>query len=37
LGTGHEGSLTTVHAYYSFNEAVHRLIIAMIQAGIVTA
>jgi pilus assembly protein CpaF len=37
MGTGHEGSLTTVHANYSLNEAVHRLIRAMIQAGNVTA
>jgi pilus assembly protein CpaF len=37
MGTGHEGSLTTVHANYSITEAVHRLIRAMIQAGNVTA
>lgn len=37
MGTGHEGSLTTVHANYSVNEAVHRLIRAMIRAGGVTA
>lgn len=37
MGTGHEGSLTTVHANYSVSEAVHRLIRAMIQAGNVTA
>jgi len=37
MGTGHEGSLTTVHANYDINEAVHRLIRAMIQAGNVTA
>lgn len=36
MGTGHEGSLTTVHANYSLSEAVHRLIRAMIQAGNVT-
>ncbi|AOQ23136.1 hypothetical protein MTAT_16660 [Moorella thermoacetica] len=37
MGTGHEGSLTTVHANYSVNEAVHRLTRAMIRAGGVTA
>jgi len=37
MGTGHEGSLTTVHANYTVNEAVHRLIRAMIRAGGVTA
>ena len=37
MGTGHEGSLTTVHANYDINEEVHRLIRAMIQAGNVTA
>lgn len=37
MGTGHEGSLTTVHANYSLMEAVHRLMRAMIQAGNVTA
>ncbi|WP_051276490.1 CpaF family protein [Desulfovirgula thermocuniculi] len=37
MGTGHEGSLTTVHANYTVSEAVHRLIRAMIRAGGVTA
>lgn len=37
MGTGHEGSLTTVHANYTPQEAVHRLVRAMIRIGGMTA
>ncbi len=37
MGTGHEGSLTTVHANYGRMEAIHRLVRAMIRAGGMTA
>jgi len=37
MGTGHEGSLTTVHANYGKMEAVHRLVRAMVKAGGVTS
>ncbi|PTQ51587.1 MAG: Type II/IV secretion system ATP hydrolase TadA/VirB11/CpaF, TadA subfamily [Hydrogenibacillus schlegelii] len=37
MGTGHEGSLTTVHANYTTREAVHRLVRAMIRIGGMTA
>lgn len=36
MGTGHEGSLTSIHANYGKMEAIHRLIRAMIKAGGVT-
>ena len=37
MGTGHEGSLTTLHANYGKMEAVHRLVRAMIRIGGVSA
>jgi Flp pilus assembly protein, ATPase CpaF len=37
MGTGHEGSLTTVHANYTVREGVHRLVRAMIRIGGVSA
>lgn len=37
MGTGHEGSLTSVHANYGKMEAVHRLVRAMVKAGGVTS
>lgn len=37
MGTGHEGSLTTVHANYTVREAVHRLVRAMVRVGGMTA
>lgn len=37
MGTGHEGSLTTVHANYGKQEAVHRLVRAMLRAGGITS
>lgn len=37
MGTGHEGSITSVHANYGKMEAIHRLVRAMIKAGGVTA
>lgn len=36
MGTGHEGSLTTVHANYGKMQAVHRLVRAMLRVGGVT-
>ncbi|MCL6479085.1 MAG: Flp pilus assembly complex ATPase component TadA, partial [Peptococcaceae bacterium] len=37
MGTGHEGSLTSVHTNYGRMEAIHRLVRAAIKAGGVTA
>ncbi len=37
MGTGHEGSLTTLHANFGKMEAVHRLVRAMIRIGGVKA
>ena len=37
MGTGHEGSLTSVHTNYGKMEAIHRLVRAAIKAGGVTA
>lgn len=37
MGTGHEGSLTTIHANCGRMEAIHRLVRAMIRTGGMTA
>jgi len=37
MGTGHEGSITTVHANYGKMEAIHRLVRAMSRIGDVSA
>lgn len=37
MGTGHEGSLTSVHTNYGKMEAIHRLVRAAVKAGGVTA